>query len=64
MDANEDFALLVEWLQERGHTPDEIKKILAHVRRYEQKMQHDSVMDSIGAGRLSLDKIVAEALED
>jgi hypothetical protein len=32
------------------------------VRRYEQEMQLDSVMDSIGAGRLSLDSLIKEAL--
>lgn len=58
----EDYGALIEWLEERGHSKQEIEIILAKVRQYEKKMQHDSVMDSIGAGRLTLDALVAEAL--
>lgn len=59
---SEDYGPLIEWLKERGHQDHEIDQILAQVRVYEKKMQNDSVMDSIGAGRLSLDAIIQEAL--
>ena len=62
MRSEEDFSVLVEWLKERGHTDEEIEKVLAKVREYDDKTQHDSIMDSIGAGRLTLDEIVKEAL--
>lgn len=62
MESEEDFSVLVQWLKDRGHTDEEIKKVLEKVRQYEDKTQHDSIMDSIGAGRLSLDAIVKEAL--
>ena len=64
MEPTEDYADLIEWLKERKHTPEEIEKVLALVRDYDQKTQSDSVMDSIGAGRLSLDGLVKEALEE
>ena len=62
MESNEDDKALIDWLQERGHTPEEIKKILAQVEQYQKKMQVDSVMDSIGAGSLNLDTLIKEAL--
>ena len=62
MEPKDDYAPLTEWLHERGHTTEEIFKILAHVKRYEQETQLDSVMDSIGSGRLSLDGLIKEAL--
>lgn len=60
--AEEDYQVLVEWLTERGHSGDEIQTILARVRDYDEKTQHDSVMDSIGSGRMSLDALVKDAL--
>ena len=60
--AEEDYKVLVEWLTERGHSEDEIQQILARVRDYDEKTQHDSVMDSIGSGRMSLDALVKDAL--
>lgn len=60
--AEEDYKVLVEWLTERGHSEDEIQTILARVRDYDEKTQHDSVMDSIGSGRMSLDALVKDAL--
>ena len=60
----EEFPELVQLLKERGHSPEEIKKILARVRHYEKELQYDSVMDSIGAGRLNLDGLIREALGD
>ena len=64
MEPTEEFKILIDWLKERGHTPEEIEKVLALVRDYEEKTQYDSVMDSIGAGRLTLDALVKEALGD
>ena len=60
---NEDeFSILTQWLKERGHSDEEIEKVLVLVRQYDEKTQHDSVMDSIGAGRMSLDELINEAL--
>lgn len=64
MDPSEDYAALIKLLKERAHTDEEIKLILAKVRQYDQRTLHDSVMDSIGAGRMNLDALIKEALED
>jgi hypothetical protein len=49
-------------LRGAGHSADEIEKILARVRAYEDQIQHDSIMDSIGDGSLDLAAIIKEAL--
>ena len=64
MTSSEDQAALIKLLKERGHTDEEIKLILARVRQYDERTLHDSVMDSIGAGRMNLDALIKEALED
>ena len=62
--SEEDYGLLIQWLKERGHTPEEIDKIMARVHQFDEKTQHDSVMDSIGAGRMNLDAFIKGALKD
>jgi len=49
-------------LAERGHTEDEIRKIVARVRQYDAAARHDSVMDSIDRGAFDLEAIIADAL--
>ena len=60
----EDFTELIELLKKRVHSPEEIEKIVQRVRRYDEETQFDSVMDSIGAGRLNLDALIKQALDD
>ena len=55
---------LAELLRERGHSETEVEKIVAHVRQYDLRTQHDSIMDSIGSGDIDLAEIVDEALKD
>ena len=64
MDKKDDYALVADWLQQRGHSTEEIFKILEQVRKYEQETQLDSIMDSIGAGRLDMDALIKEALAE
>jgi hypothetical protein len=64
MESSEDYGLLIEWLKDRGHTPEEIEKIMARVHVFDEETQHDSVMDSIGAGRMNLDAFIKDALKD
>ncbi len=64
MNSSDDYAALVKLLKERGHSDEEIKLILAKVRQYDERTMHDSVMDSIGAGRMNLDALIKEALAD
>ena len=55
---------LVEWLQEKGHSTDEIQKILAKVAEYDEQTIRESVFDSIERGNFNLDAIIQEALND
>jgi len=64
MPANENYDELLEYLRGAGHSPAEIEKILARVKRYEFETQHDSVMDSIGSGALDLSALIKEALAE
>ncbi len=56
------YESLIVLLEERGHSTAEIDKIINKVREYDNKTQHDSVMDSIGSGSMNLDDLVADAL--
>ncbi|MGE0760490.1 MAG: hypothetical protein AB7F89_13435 [Pirellulaceae bacterium] len=49
-------------LAEKGHTPEEVQKIMARIRQYESQVQLDSIMDSIDGGRFDLAAIISEAL--
>lgn len=54
---------LVAWLEEQGHSPAEIKKILAKVAEYDAQTLHESIFDSINSGHIDLSALVREALE-
>ena len=58
----ERYSGVSEWLRGLGHSDEEIGKILENMRRYEEQIQTDSVMDSIAAGTFDIAKIIDEAL--
>ena len=62
MTADDTEQSLIEWLTQRGHTPDDIEKILKRLRQYDREMNVDSVMDSIGKGSFDLQSIIDEVL--
>jgi len=53
---------VVEWLRRKGHSQEEIDKIIKKLRQYDRETNVDSVMDSIAAGTFNLQQIVDEAL--
>ena len=55
---------LVGWLRERGHTPDEIEKILAKVDEYDSQAVRESIFDSVDDGTFDFAKLIEEALVD
>ncbi|MEO0532194.1 MAG: hypothetical protein AAF266_16735 [Planctomycetota bacterium] len=57
-------AQLIAWLEDRGHTSDEIDRILAKVKEYDERTVHESVFDSIESGAFDLAKVIDEALSD
>lgn len=64
MSQDDDYLQLADFLRERGHSEEELVKIIARVKDYEQETQTDSVMESIGAGNLDLVSIINEALNE
>ena len=58
------YAELVAWLKEKGHTADEVKKILDRVKKYDDDTKFVSQMDSIDGDDFGLAAIIAEALAD
>jgi hypothetical protein len=55
---------LITWLQEQGHSPAEVDKIMAKVAEYDAQTLHESIFDSISSGTIDIEKIVREALEE
>ena len=53
---------LIDWLKQKGHSAEEIDKILAKVKQYDRETNVDSVMDSIAGGSFDLQSIIDEAL--
>ncbi len=56
-------AQLIAWLEDQGHTPGEIEKILAKVAEYDAQTLHESIFDSISSGTIDIEQLVREALE-
>ncbi|MEN0110535.1 MAG: hypothetical protein AAF805_07400 [Planctomycetota bacterium] len=57
-------AQLVAWLQDRGHSAEEIDRILAKVAEYDDRTARESVFDSIETGGFDLQGLIDEALAD
>jgi hypothetical protein len=56
-------AELVSWLTERGHSPEEISKILAKLAEYDAQTTHESIFDSIETGDFDIAAAIKAALE-
>ena len=55
---------LVAWLTERGHSPEEIAKILAKVAEYDAETVNASIFDSIDRGDFDIASFIEKALAD
>ena len=55
-------AELVAWLQERGHSPEEVAKILAKVAEYDAQTVNESIFDSISSGDFDIAGLIEDAL--
>jgi hypothetical protein len=55
-------AELLAWLEEQGHTPAEIEKVLAKVAEYDAQTVRESIFDSIHSGTINIAEFVREAL--
>ena len=57
-------AQLIAWLENQGHTEQEIEKILSKVAEYDAQTVHESVFDSIESGAFDIHRVIEEALKE
>ena len=57
-------AQLIAWLENQGHTEQEIERILAKVTEYDAQTVHESIFDSIDSGAFDIHRLIEEALKD
>jgi predicted DNA-binding protein (UPF0278 family) len=57
-------AALAEFLQQRGHSEEEIEKIVKRLAEHDAESMRQSIFDSIAGGSFNLDEIIQQALED
>jgi hypothetical protein len=62
MAASKHNAEIVKYLEELGHTPEEIQKILARLATYDETMVRDALFDSMKSGSFDIDAVIQEAL--
>jgi hypothetical protein len=60
----QDDQVIRDFLTQRGHSSDEIEKILVQLAQYENATLRKSVFDSIDAGGFDIDRIIKETLGD
>jgi len=63
MSENDD-RVLIEFLQLRGHSKEEIDKIVKRLADHDASEMRQSVFDSIAGGSFNLDDIIKRALGD
>jgi hypothetical protein len=54
---------VVKWLEQRGHTRDEIDKIQARLTAYDQKIVRDALFDATASGSFNINAIIQDALK-
>jgi hypothetical protein len=56
-------AEVVNWLEQRGHTAEEIDKIQAELTAYDQKIVRDALFDATSSGSFDINAIIKDALK-
>ena len=64
MTQEEDVRQVRVWLTERGHSPDEVERIMRRLDRYDAEMIRQSIFDSIDTGGFDIEAVINEALGD
>ena len=62
MSDDDDDAILAEFLQQRGHSEEEIARITKRLAEHDAESMRESIFDSIAAGTFNLDDIIKQAL--
>ena len=55
---------LKSYLEEQGHTPAEVEKIMRKIEEYDRNTVADSIFDSLGQDTVNLDAFIKKALAD
>jgi hypothetical protein len=53
-----------QWLFEKGYTPDEIRKILDELDRFDELASRQSLFDDLATGAFDIGPIIAAALKE
>ncbi|MBC8354945.1 MAG: hypothetical protein H8E66_23450 [Planctomycetes bacterium] len=62
--SDDEDKILEEFLQQRGHTEEEVAKITKRLAARDAESMRESIFDSIAGGTFNLDDIIKQALED
>ena len=60
---SDDDQVLEQFLRQRGHTQEEIDKIVRKLSEHDSESVRESIFDSIAAGTFNFDDIIRKALE-
>jgi len=60
--SDDDDKILEEFLQQRGHTEEEIAKITKRLAEHDAESMRESIFDSIAGGTFNFDDIIKQAL--
>jgi hypothetical protein len=55
---------IVGWLKQRGHSPEEIEKILEKLTAYDQAVVRDALFDSMNSGSFDIEEVIRQALRE
>ncbi len=61
---NDDDKVLADFLEQRGHSAEEIVKITKKLAEHDTESVRESIFDSIAGGTFSFDDIIKQALAD
>lgn len=64
MPSVEDRQTIVDWLQQRGHSPDEIDAIMEKLEQYDARVVRQSFFDAIETGEINIDSIFEESRDE
>ena len=53
-----------QWLSERGHTPEEIEKIMRQLAQFDAKTVRSALFESIQSGEFNIEDVIKKALGD
>lgn len=62
MNADDSRQEIIDWLEQRGHSPSEIEQIMQRLDEYDAGAVRASIFDSVDAGQFDIEAIIREAV--